>query len=120
MEAVARLAVQTRALHGLYFVTDAHPSNAPVNADGSPGPVKEFPKADGSEQAVGAVAATPGGAYLYVNEFQNSGSGLFYIAEFTIDRNTGDITHTTTIQVPNNGGLEVDPTRSVLAVTGYK
>jgi len=68
---------------------------------------------------VGAVAATPDGAYLYVNEFQNSGSGLFHIAEFTIDQNTGDITHTTTIQVPNNGGLQVDPTGSVLAVAGY-
>jgi 6-phosphogluconolactonase (cycloisomerase 2 family) len=100
-------------------VTDAHPSLAPVNPDGTPGAVKEFPKPDGSEQAVGAVAATPDGAYLYVNEFQNSGSGLFHIAEFTIDQNTGDITHTTTIQVPNNGGLQVDPTGSVLAVAGY-
>jgi len=103
----------------MYFTIDAHPSNAPVNPDGTLGPVKEFPKPDGSEQAVGSVAATPDGAYLYVNEFQNSGSGLFYIAEFTIDRNTGDITHTTTIQVPNNGGLKVDPTGSVLAVAGY-
>jgi hypothetical protein len=80
--------------------------------------VKEFLKPDGSEQAVGAVAATPDGAYLYVGEFQNSGSGLFYIAEYTIDKNTGDITHTTTIQVPNNAGLKVDPTGSVLAVPG--
>jgi len=68
---------------------------------------------------VGSVAATPDGAYLYVNEFQNSGSGLFYIAEFTIDPNTGDITHTVTIQVANNGGLQVDPTGSLLAVAGY-
>jgi len=103
----------------LYFVTDAHPSNAPVNPDGTLGPVKEFPKPDGSEQVVGSVAATPNGAYLYVNEFQNSSSGLFYIAEYSIDKNTGDIAHTTTIQVPNNGGLQVDPTGSVLAVAGY-
>jgi hypothetical protein len=102
----------------LYFVMDAHPAVAPVNPDGTPGAVKEFPQPDGSERAVGSVAATPDGAHLYVSEFENTGNGLFYIAEFTIDRNTGDITHTTTIQVPNNGGLKVDPTGSVLAVAG--
>jgi hypothetical protein len=65
-----------------YRIIDAHRRKKAANFATPNRPMKEFPKHDGSEQAVGAVAATPDGAYLYVGEFQNSGSGLFYIAEY--------------------------------------
>ena len=35
---------------------------------------------------MGSVAANPDGKYLYVGEFENSGSGLYYVATFTIDQ----------------------------------
>jgi 6-phosphogluconolactonase (cycloisomerase 2 family) len=41
------------------------------------------------------------------------------VATFSIDHNSGALTHTTTIQVPNSGlGIKVDPTGSVLALSG--
>jgi 6-phosphogluconolactonase (cycloisomerase 2 family) len=65
------------------------------------------------------VAANPAGSFLYVTEFQNTGSGQYYVAEFSIDHSSGGLTHTTTIQVANSGlGIKVDPTGSVLALGG--
>ena len=77
--------------------------------------MQEFPKPDGSERA---AAPNPTGTFLYVTEFQNSGSGLYYLAEFSIVTIPGALTYVTSIQVPNSGGIMVDPTGSVFALAG--
>ena len=70
---------------------------------------------------MGYVAANPAGTFLYISEFggQTSSSvGHWQVAEFSIDRNSGALTHKTTIPIPNAGVEKVDPTDSLIAFGG--
>ena len=70
---------------------------------------------------MGYVAATPSSMFLYISEFGGqtpNGVGQWFVAEFSIDRNSAALTHKATIPIPNAGIDRVDPTGSLIAFGG--
>ena len=102
----------------LYFATGAEPAGAPIDQNGMPGAVQKFINPDAGVRGMGIVAANPAGTFLYVTESEDTGSGSFFIVQYSIDQSSSALTPVNTFPVANSGAIAVDPTGNVLALGG--